>query len=337
MSDNTTPDSGTPAAPRASGTPSGPLPQADAPPIPPAAQPQSEAGAAQYAGPVQYPSTSTTITAPPADPGLRAGKVKPERNILGIIALAVAVIGFIFACIPGALIVGWVLLPIGFILGIVAVVLKDKVKWQGIAAIIVSIVGTIVGFLVFFAVVATSFDDAFGGSEVELQPAEESAVAEEAAPPAAEEETSAADESATGTRENPAPLGTAIEGGDWTVVVNSVQLGATDAVLAANSLNEPPDAGTEHIVINYTVTYTGDDPDGEVPAMVGVEYVTAAGVTVDGLDKLVVAPDEMDYLSTLYTGASATGNKALQVPTPADGVIAVRPGMIADKVFVAIQ
>jgi hypothetical protein len=38
-----------------------------------------------------------------------------------------------------------------------------------------------------------------------------------------------------------------------------------------------------------------------------------------------------------YSGASVTGNTALQVPSPADGVIAVRPGVIADKVFVAIQ
>ncbi len=45
----------------------------------------------------------------------------------------------------------------------------------------------------------------------------------------------------------------------------------------------------------------------------------------------------MDTMSTLYTGASATGNKAIQVPSPADGVIAVRPGMVADKVFVAIK
>src|SRR6478752_7679108 len=35
-----------------------------------------------------------------------------QRNVLGIVALAVAVVGFIFACLPGALIIGWVLLPI---------------------------------------------------------------------------------------------------------------------------------------------------------------------------------------------------------------------------------
>ncbi|WP_307448198.1 MULTISPECIES: DUF2510 domain-containing protein [Microbacterium] len=85
---------------------------------------------------------------------------KKARNVLGIVALAVAAVGFIFACIPGALIVGWILLPISFILGIVALFQKDKPKWQGVTAIIVSVVGTIVGAAVFIAVVAGAFSDA---------------------------------------------------------------------------------------------------------------------------------------------------------------------------------
>ncbi|WP_433675949.1 hypothetical protein [Microbacterium gorillae] len=94
---------------------------------------------------------------------------------------------------------------------------------------------------------------------------------------------------------------------------------------------------TEYIIINYTVQYLGDDADGALPAFVGVEYVTGGGNTVDGLDKVVVGPEEIDTLSPLYTGASVTGNHTIQVPTPVDGVIAVRPGMVADKIFVAVQ
>jgi hypothetical protein len=60
-------------------------------------------------------------------------------------------------------------------------------------------------------------------------------------------------------------------------------------------------------------------------------------VTVNPFDKLVVAPDALDTMSTLYTGASATGNNAIQVPTPADGVLAINPGMFADTVFVTIK
>ena len=42
--------------------------------------------------------------------------LKKGRNTVGIVALVMAVIGFIFACVPGALIVGWILLPISFII-----------------------------------------------------------------------------------------------------------------------------------------------------------------------------------------------------------------------------
>lgn len=266
----------------------------------------------------------------PGSPATPAADAK-QRNILGIIALIVAAIGFIFACIPGALIVGWVLLPIGFILGIVSLFLKGKVKWQGITAIIVSVVGTVVGVIVFTAVVATAFTDAFGGTEVEV--GESTSVSEEAE--ATEEEAAATEQ---GTRENPLPLGTPLSTDEWTVTINSVTLNAQDQLLAAADLyNEAPDAGTEYIVINYTVEYTGTDAEGGMPAFVGVDYVTADGNTVNPLDKMVMTPEQIDLMSPLYEGASVTGNHALQVPTPADGVLAVRAGMVADKVFVAIK
>lgn len=255
---------------------------------------------------------------------------KPARNILGLVALGVAALGFIFACIPGALIVGWVLLPVGFILGLVSIFFKGKAKWPSITAIIVSVVGTIIGVIVFFAVVAAAFNDSFGGTDTEITTGDESSVVEEGD---AEEEPAAE----IGTRENPAPLGSAIESDDWTVTINAVTLGQQDAIVAANMFNEPADAGTEYILINYTATYTGSDAEGGMPAFVGVEYVTAGGNTVDSTAKMVVAPDAIDTLSTLYEGASVTGNIVIQVPSPVDGVLAVRPGMIADTVFVAIK
>ena len=69
---------------------------------------------------------------------------KTPRNTLGLVALIIAVVGFIFACIPGALIVGWVLLPIAFILGLVSLFMKGRGKGLGLAAIILSVVGTVV-------------------------------------------------------------------------------------------------------------------------------------------------------------------------------------------------
>ncbi|MCA1169067.1 tripartite tricarboxylate transporter TctB family protein [Rothia kristinae] len=97
-----------------------------------------------------------------------APQVAPQskaRNVVGIIAMICAILGTILACIPGILALGWILLPVGFIMGIVAVCLKGKVKWQGITAIIVSVVGTLIGLLVFFLVIADAVNDAVQDSD----------------------------------------------------------------------------------------------------------------------------------------------------------------------------
>ncbi|GAA1254201.1 hypothetical protein [Arthrobacter pascens] len=269
-----------------------------------------------------------TQTFPP-----RPTKTKKQSNVLGLIALITAALGFIFACIPGALIVGWILLPIAFVLGIVSLFLKDKVKWTGVTALIVSIVGTIVGFTVFFAVVGTSIDNALGSGDTKVAtPSGDAGTNDQAA---AKEDPAAK----AGTRENPSPIGSVVESDDWRVVINSVTLAATDAVVAANQFNEAPAKGSEYILVNYSATYIGDDPDGQMPAFVSVEYVTANGTTVNGLDKLVTAPKPINTTSTLYKDGTATGNMAIEVPTATagQGVLAVRPGMLADKVFVAVK
>src|ERR1700750_1929491 len=44
-------------------------------------------------------------------------------NPIGLSALVASIVGFIFACVKGVLVVGWVLLPIAFVLGIVGLFL----------------------------------------------------------------------------------------------------------------------------------------------------------------------------------------------------------------------
>ena len=257
-------------------------------------------------------------------------KAKKQRNIIGLVALISAIVGFIFACMPGALIIGWVLLPIAFILAIVSLFLKDKAKGMGITALILSIVGTIVGFAVFFSVVTSSAKDAFGGGDTKVSAptAEVGGDVPAAAKPAAK----------AGTRENPSPIGSVVESKDWRVTINSVTLAASDAVVAANQFNKPPAAGSEFILVNYSATYVGDDANGQTPSFVSVAYVTADGKTINAYDHNVVEPEAIDS-NTLYKGGTASGNIAIQVPTATagQGVLAVRPGMMADKVFVAVK
>lgn len=105
---------------------------------------------------------SDATTAPPA-----VTTAKKERNLLGIVALTTSVAGAIFACIPGALVVGWVLLPIGLVLGIVALLQKGRSKWQGLTAVIVSVVGTVVGVIVFLALATSAVSDAIDDAVTE--------------------------------------------------------------------------------------------------------------------------------------------------------------------------
>lgn len=270
--------------------------------------------------PVEHPQPATEAFPPPA---------KKPKNTIGLIAFIVAIVGFIFACIPGALIVGWIALPIAFILAIVSLFMKGKAKGLGITALILSVVGTIVGVIVFMTVVADAFDEAFGGGEVTVTAPEEETVE------AADEEPGEAN---LGTRDNPYPIGTTVEQGDWAVTINSVDLNATDALMASDLYNESPSDGSVYIMTNFTVQYNGDNPDGEVP-WVTIEYVTVDGNTINYLDKFIMPPDEFDMMGTLYEGASTTGNQAFEVPADAaaDGVLAVTPSVTSDKFYFQVQ
>lgn len=253
---------------------------------------------------------------------------KKQKNVMGIIAFIIAILGFIFGCIPGALIMGWILLPVAFLLAIISFFLKGG-KGFSIAALILSVVGTIVAILVFFFVVASSFDDAFSEDVSAEAPAEEIVAGDGDAREAGAEK---------GTRENPYSIGTKISSDSWDMTITKVTLDATDEVLAENEFNEAPDAGNQYMMVDVEMTYTGDAPDGEMP-MATFDYVSASGNTFDGLDDMVVAPNELDMLESLYNGAATSGSIAIQIPSEdADaGVLAVQPDMFADKVYVAVK
>lgn len=274
------------------------------------------------------PAAPSPQPVPPPTPFAQAlASVVPKKtNVLALVAMIVAIVGFIFACVPGALIVGWILLPIAFVLSIVSLFLKGGRKWMGVVGLILSIVGTIVGFVVFFAVIANAANEAFGDTETTVsQPAD---APEEDAAPAVEEEP--ADAAEQGTRENPYPLGSQISSSDWTVVVNSHTADGAAAV-AANGYNDPAPAGSHYEVINYTVTYTGEESG--LAAEVSMAFVTSAGNVVNSYDNLVILEDGFG-MDELYNGASATGSQAFLVPDGETVTIRVRPGMLADEVFV---
>jgi len=61
-----------------------------------------------------------------------------------------------------------------------------------------------------------------------------------------------------GTRDNPIPIGTAVNLGDgWQIVVLSVAPSATNIVMGENSFNDPPKAGYQFFLARVRAKYTG--------------------------------------------------------------------------------
>jgi hypothetical protein len=156
-----------------------------------------------------------------------------QKNALGLIALVVSIIGLVFACIKGALIVGWVMLPIAFILGIVALFQSGKTKGTGTAAIIVSVVGVVIGAAVFTTVVTDSVHDALNGPSLSASPSSASSA------PTTDQSNAA---NFAGSRENPYPIGETVGNHDWKVTLGSPHE-AWPEISATNEFNDPWSSG----------------------------------------------------------------------------------------------
>lgn len=273
-------------------------------------------------GPGAYDSTA------PGSAPVTPGPNRKPRNLVAIVAFIAAVAGFVFAVWEGAYIVGWILLPIAFVLSLVALFQRDKPKRMAVAALIIAIVGTIAGVIAFVSSLAGAIDDAI---------ADEPLTAEEA-PPAQEDgdDPAPADDPQAdqGTRANPFALGATLSNDEWSVTVNSFDADATDQVMAENQFNDEPGADQTYALANLTVTYLGEESG--TPWEVTVAYVTESGNVINAYDHMAVAPDELPH-NELYTGASASGNVSLMIPQDDAGLLRLQVGLFGDEVFVAIN
>lgn len=248
------------------------------------------------------------------------------RNTVGIIALVIAILGAIISVVPGAAVIGWVLLPFGFILGVVGLFMSGKTKGTSIAAIIVSIVGTLVAIVFFITVVGSAFDDAFGTDVTVSQ-------SDSGSPAAPAEFAGSSGSGEIGTRNNPSALGDVLANNTWELVVNSFNRNATDQVLAANMFNDSPPAGSQYALVNITATYIGAD-SGHANSL-RAAFVTDSGNVIRSYDHPAVLPDPLE--GELYTGASTTGNIGLAIPEGESGLLRLELGAFGDEVFVVVE
>jgi len=257
--------------------------------------------------------------------------VQKGRNVLGIVALVTAIVGAIFACIPGALIVGWVLLPLALVLGIVALCLPAKRKGAALAAVIVSVIGTVVGVVVFTMVVSDAVDDAFGGT-ARVDSSSGSSGSTDSANSLFSGQN-ASDEK--GSRDNPAAIGETLSNDDWDMVVNSFTPNVDADVASANPYNEPAAEGFKYAMVNLTVTYKGEGSQDAL--MLPVALVADDGRVFQWHDHNAVVFPEPRLEGEMYAGGTVSGNLVYQVPNDWAGVVRVGLGMFGDEVFVATQ
>ena len=84
----------------------------------------------------------------------------PGPNIVGIIALVVAIVGLVFAFIPPVSGVAWILVPVAFVLSLIGLFLRGP-KWPAITGLVLSIFVAIVGIVMFVTFVIGSLGTVF--------------------------------------------------------------------------------------------------------------------------------------------------------------------------------
>lgn len=293
-----------------------------------------------YTTPPVRPKQQAPILPPPPTP---REKQNGDGGPLGLVAMILAIVGALFGVFPLTILLAWILLPTGLILGIVSLFLNKK-KGFGITAIVVSVVGAIVSFL--FVIVGlglamteglfdedTDIDFGFGGNETIIEEEDDND------PLGSDDLLSGTDEEiiidgdALGTREDPIPLRTPFATEDWEVVVDNVYLDATAGVLAESPYNEKPEEGYSYAVAVVTATYLGEDKGSTMDIVFA--FVSDKGNTYNTYSANAVAPEPRFKFTELYKGGQYTGNVLFEIPSDATGLIRVQPGM-AREVFVQI-
>jgi hypothetical protein len=267
---------------------------------------------------------------PPTQPGLLGPAPAKGSNGLATAGFVLGLLGLLASWIPVLNIVGLILGVLGAVLAAVGLAKSKKVgagKGLAIAGIVLGVLAVIIAIIVNVAFVNAVDEAVKTTTDTSVQ-------APAGSTDAAPSNGAAAEEKLGTSRDNPAPVGSAITGGDWTVKINSVKTANKD------SMGQKPAAGKTLLVVNLTATYNGDDAQGS-STFATVKFVTAQGNTVDSISgsTLFVPEDQFSSLETAFKGASVTGNQIIEVPADGweNGVLSVSPDMLADDTFVAVK
>lgn len=265
-------------------------------------------------------------------PGPPAPGPTKGSNGLATAGFVLGLLGLLGSWIPVLNILSIILAVVGIVFGAIGLARSTRAnggRGLAIAGLVLGALGIVIAIVVNVAFV-DAVDEAI----------DETTSTSVEAPSSSEGEAesggdSASKDSELGTsRNNPAPLGSAVTGDNWTVTINSVQ------EVNSDSYDQAPAAGSTLLLINMTATYNGDDEQGST-AWASVKYVGVDGTTSDSTSgsTMFIAENGFDSLKTLYKGASVRGDELIEVPVDnwKDGVLAVSPGMLSDDTFIALK
>jgi hypothetical protein len=259
-------------------------------------------------------NSQQTVGAPPAPP-VTVAPPKNGKNGLATASLVIGIIALIGAVIPFVNYMSGLVATVGAVLGLVAVIQKHRRNGTAIAGLIISVAAIILSIALaaaYTAGFAASVADATSTKTL-AKPAAGAPAAEPAAKPAAPAAK------AVGTRDNPAPIGTTVVVQDagspaWEVTPGKPTLDANALVAKENQFNDKPDAGMVYAMLPVTVKYVGADKATPYTG-ISIKFVSADGKTHESFDKSVVGPNDLSDVNDMYTGAKATGNVVIMVPT----------------------
>jgi hypothetical protein len=113
-----------------------------------------------------------------------------------------------------------------------------------------------------------------------------------------------------GTRLDPIPLGREAQVGDWKVKVVGAALDATQAVLDENMFNDPPDSGSQYVLISVEASYVGQATSTFWIDML-YSFVGSEGKTFSLA--AAVAPDPITNAGEASAGGAISGNLVFMV------------------------
>jgi hypothetical protein len=139
---------------------------------------------------------------------------------------------------------------------------------------------------------------------------------------AAEEAGAEEDEAAGGdgtAPESPLPAGSSVEVGDWTVTPASVELDATEAILAENELNTAPAEGNQQAIVTLDGVYNG----AEASSMwIDVTFgIWADGTFYDSVDCVNTVGNDLTLTDEVSAGGTVNGSSCVEIPTGAESYV----------------